>query len=189
MTWMTRILNELLEQRSLFQTSKHRSMARMVTMPDIQKARPRQSISTLRPGQLVFFQYEATTVKLWDRFPCTMILVPPTVQDPDHFLGANFHYLMPVFRLMLFTYFLALQSRETPSKTLPVDVVVRLVRMMVKRYPVSASLYHQYRVDNVLSPAIVVPQTEWIFALTLPVEQMTAPLTQVYYRSLRSARH
>lgn len=187
MTWCTKILNELLTQTSLFQTSRHRNMARAVTLPDVKRQANKIGPHDLRSGMLVFFAYEASTVKWWDKFPCCLVLVPPTIQDPEHFIGANFHYLPVAMRLMLLIYFLTLQNINTPKKRLSIETATALVRMLVQRYPTSVALYHKYKVENLQSPCIVVPNTEYLFALCLPVESFTIPLSQVYYHSLRRA--
>ena len=190
MTWMSRILQDLIKQTSIFQTSPHRPMARMVILPDAKRVQPIMGPRSIRAGNLIIFQYFAATKSLpyYDQFPAVLALTEPTAQDHT-FLGINFHYLPPALRILLFTYFLAIQNVVIPKKRLVPDSALRLVRALCKKYPYTRALYHRYRIDHFQSPVHLVPPSEYPFMLTMPTEMfLGANLPTVYYHSLRTKR-
>ena len=153
--------------------------------PGLKKLTPQVQPENLRAGQLVFFSYKATTVTLFDKFPCTMILRPPSREQPNHYFGVNLHYAPPLLRFLWFDYFLSIQNLETPKPQLLPARAARMVKRSVDEYPWMKHCYKTYRIDNMVARrALVVPESEWIFALAAPVAQFTVPETEVWEKTL-----
>lgn len=120
--------------------------------------------STLVPGQMYFFGYDAKnkdTLPYWDAFP----LIFPLDDQGSHFLGLNMHYLQPNLRAALFD---KLTYEGTGNRA----------SQMAKSYSVlkSASKYKlfepclkKYLKSHMTSRFIHVPPESWESAIFLPV--------------------
>ena len=98
-----------------------------------------------KAGQMLFFSYFATTrgLEYFDKYP--LVMVVETM--PDHFLGANLHYVSPILRGSIGKAFKA-GDAEFPKK-----------------------MYHKYLKMNVNSPLFVIEETEWSDIGLIPVEE------------------
>lgn len=120
--------------------------------------------STIVPGQMYFFGYDAKnkdTLPYWDAFP----LIFPLEDQGTHFLGLNMHYLQPNLRAALFDKLTddgkgnrASQMAKTYS-TLKSAAKFQLFQPCLKRYLKS----------HMTSRFIHVPPEAWNSALFLPV--------------------
>jgi len=137
--------------------------------------------STLVPGQMYFFGYDAKnkdTLPYWDAFP----LIFPLEDQGTHFLGLNMHYLQPNLRAALFdkltddgTGNRASQMAKTYS-TLKSAAKFQLFQPCLKRYLKS----------HMTSRFIHVPPEAWNSALFLPVaDWRNATHAQVWKKTRR----
>jgi hypothetical protein len=178
--WMGEYIRTLVPQTSDLRNVELELTLREIVRPQLTRRSVAVSPDRVRAGQLVFFRYKATTVSVYDRFPCTMVIRPVTVAAPGTFFGVNFHYLPPVIRLIWFDTFLNLQALPIPRRSMSIEVASRIIADTVHKYPIVAATYHQYRVENCESPALLVPQEEWMYALSMPVERPTVPVEDFY---------
>jgi hypothetical protein len=123
-----------------------------------------------RLGALYFFEYAAKTPRTklayYDYFP----LVLPIERYKDGILGLNLHYLNYRMRAMLFdtltrNFFV---ERKDPLRSI-IDVDYDLLEDNAK-YQMSYPCVHRYQFKQFRTPLLQVPDTEWTFALFLPVE-------------------
>lgn len=125
------------------------------------------------PGMFYTFNYRATTVKHYDRFPVILVLD----RTPNSILGMNFHYLPPKLRFALF------ESMMPLIVPLPVFQLSRILltyktfkrRRMLGKLPT----IKRYTPANIRGRAAFISPLEWAVALAYPSERFieTTPIT------------
>lgn len=118
----------------------------------------------IRPGRIIQFAYDPITENLpvFDVFPLTLILE----NNRKSFLGLNFHYLPLKERSLLFKN---LAERATNGRILIEHS--QLQRSKRGKFRAFGPTLHQYRVNQIRSSIIEIPESLWEAILFLPTER------------------
>jgi len=149
----------------------------------LQKGGPVSSII----GQMVLFQYEATTAKdlpYWDKFP----LVFPFHTDSTGMWGINMHYLPYQMRAVLMDALLTAASGELTNARTKLQLSYSVLQNISKNRYFEPCVKH-YLNKGLASNLVTIPATEWSVALFLPLERFQkASSARVYEDSIRKTR-
>lgn len=159
-----------------------RSLNRASTQPNKLMQNTPSLTTTLIPGNMYMFFYEAKLkdkLPYWDQFP----LVLPFRRVQGGFYGINLHYLPYVMRFRLLG---ALHDRATDGKiteTTRIRTNWRLLISMSNIAPIQACVKH-YLFDQVQSKFLQIKYPDWVVASLLPVERFVgANKAQVWRES------
>lgn len=176
------------EARKWVQTSATSAMknARNVikTAPaNLQKGAPANSII----GQMLLFQYQATTAKnlpYWDKYP----LVFPFHVDSTGMWGINMHYLPHQMRAVLMDQLLSISSSNMTSPTAKLQLSYNTLQAASRNRYFLPCVKH-YLNKGLDSNIVTIPAQEWSIALFLPLERFQkASSSKVHEDSRRIIR-
>jgi hypothetical protein len=162
--WFTRYQKDVTSWQAKQQGTSYEDLRRDVKSRQV--VRP----SEARLGALYFFEYAPKTPRkklpYYDYFP----LVVPIERYPDGFLGLNFHYLNYRMRAKLFDVMTRnfLNQRKDPLRSF-INTDYDLLDDNAK-YNMFYPCVHRYQFNRFRTPLLQVPDTEWTFALFLPVD-------------------
>lgn len=137
-------------------------------------------------GKLCMFFYDPKTkekLPYYDKFP----LVLPIEMYDDGFLGINFHYLPPKYRIALLDKLLEFRNSDTMSSRTRIKATYALLKG-VSKFKEVAPCIKRYLASHVQSRFIVVDSKDWEIAVFLPVERFVKKdTTTVWKNSLAQA--
>ena len=120
-------------------------------------------------GRMYMFNYNPKTkekLPYYDRFP----LVIPIEPYSDGFLGLNFHYLKPKYRLVLLTKLMQLATDKNLSENSKIKATYTLLSKSTK-YKWFKPTLKRYLNSHVQSKYLKILPSDWQLAIFLPVER------------------
>lgn len=176
------------EARKWVQTSATNAMKNARTViksapSTLQKGAPANSII----GQMLLFQYQATTAKnlpYWDKYP----LVFPFHVDSTGMWGINMHYLPHPMRAALMDQLLDISTGDMTSPKTKLQLSYNVLQAASRNRYFLPCVKH-YLNKGLDSNIITIPAQEWSIALFLPLERFQkASASQVHEDSKRIIR-
>ncbi len=120
-------------------------------------------------GKFFMFLYDPKWKKelpYYDKFP---LIIPIDIYD-DGFLGLNFHYLAPKYRVALMDKLLEYTNNDRMDKTTKLKVSYELLKK-AGQLPEIAPCIKRYLSNHVQSNFISIDAQDWAIAIFLPVER------------------
>jgi len=149
----------------------------------VQKGAPSNSII----GQMLLFQYQATTAKdlpYWDKYP----LVFPFHVDSTGMWGINMHYLPHTMRAALMDQLMTVATGDTTDPKTKLKLSYTILQGASKNRYFQPCVKH-YLNKGLASNIVPIPANEWSIALFLPLERFQkASASQVHEDSKRIIR-
>lgn len=149
----------------------------------LQKGEPSNSII----GQMLLFQYDATTAKdlpYWDKFP----LVFPFHVDSTGMWGINMHYLPYQMRAVLMDSLASAASGALDNPKTKLQLSYSILQGASKNRYFEPCVKH-YLNKGLASNIVTIPASEWSIALFLPLERFQkASSNRVHADSIRKIR-
>lgn len=120
-----------------------------------------------RAGMMYTFSYlPETDLNYWDMFP-VVIRMLDQADDPNSFLGINFHYLEPKYRRILL---MNLMSKMTGNVDNPESRILGLnsTRMKIPAHKYGRVCIRRYKYDNIRGKILKIPPEYWVKMIYLP---------------------
>lgn len=169
-----------------FKDTFNKSISNSTSANSILNAMPtNQKKSTVKPGNLYIFNYEAITKGLpyWDSLP----LVIPFSEDNKHFWGINLHYAPNMFRARILDMISHIINNplmpEIKKRALLVNEISKIARM-----PMFQPLVKCYLKTQVQSSFVEVPHDTWEHVIHLPLARFNGASVATVHKDFNKKR-
>ena len=156
-----------------------------ITPNKILKNDPGAAKSTIIPGNLYMFMYDAKfkdTLPYWDKFP----LVFPFKAVKGGFYGLNLHYLPYRLRAILMDRLLQFKNNSKFDETTKLKYSWDLISSASK-FNLAKPCVKHYLMPHVRSPFVKIHAEDWTTALMLPVERFVGSTTSAIWAETKKA--
>lgn len=150
-----------------------------ITPNKVMKSDSHQLTSSLIPGNLYMFFYDAKTkdeLPYWDRFPLTF----PYKKLEDGFMGLNMHYLPYQLRAQLLDKLMTFANNQNLDATTRLKYSWALIDG-VSKYKAAQPCIKRYLDSQVRSAYRKVDGNDWATAMLLPVESFVGANKQAVW--------
>ncbi len=150
-----------------------------LTPNKVMKSDTQQLTTTLVPGNLYMFFYDAKTkdkLPYWDKFPLTF----PFKKLEDGFMGLNMHYLPYQLRVQLLDKLMQFATNSKMDATTRLKYSWALIDG-VSKYQAAQPCIKRYLDSHVQSAYRKVDGNDWATAMMLPVESFVGANKQAVW--------
>lgn len=174
---------EELQQRSFESLEWFKDNLRYVKLRADQTLREGEIVTQLELGKMYMYFYDAKnkdTLPYWDRFP----LVIPIRKYATGFLGINFHYIAPRYRVLFLEELFEYTNNKDYDDTTRLRLTYELLKG-VSRLKYYKPCLKEYLYGHIRSQFSLVPPQYWEIVAMLPTQQFNVNANKVYADSRR----
>ena len=137
-------------------------------------------------GRFYTYYYEpkyADTLPYYDIFPVVLILA----HDSNSFMGLNFHYIPPRYRVLLLKElydYATKDDEDADDMTTYIRITYEILRS-AKKFRWAKPCLKRYRIDHVIGPALEVTPDHWDSVAMLPLARFKKKNIQQVYQESR----
>jgi hypothetical protein len=168
---------------SWFKTYIRKHISKKVTYSDLVASKEVKLVTTMRPGHMYFFGYDAKhkdTLPYWDAMP----LVIPISETSTSIIGLNFHYMPMEYRIKILDALFTIMTNDKMNEQTKVRLSYRIVQSS-SRFKAFKPCIKQYLKSNFTTQFILVPASYWEVAVFLPVAQWKGTTADNVYKDSR----